>query len=295
MGSTVETILEELESGHGFRVCPQYKFHLYVNTAPCGDARIFSPHEETEGGEKHAKRRNRGLLRAKVEPGEGTIPIKAGSDHLQTWDAVIQGEPLRTMSCSDKIARWNVVGIQGALLSHFLEPVYLESVIIGSLFNEAHVYRALCGRMEQTLEGIPPPFHLQKPKMEKVNFTEPRLPQRAPLISANWDCEREKLEILNAMTGQQEGETSSILCKRQFLSRFIELLDDLPTLTEIDVKATKSLSYGEIKAQATNFQVSKRAVVTAFARAGFGHWIGKPIEEDTFYLSTAGQATHLAQ
>ncbi|XP_071545529.1 double-stranded RNA-specific editase Adar-like isoform X3 [Panulirus ornatus] len=191
-GSTVETILEELESGHGFRVCPQYKFHLYVNTAPCGDARIFSPHEETEGGEKHAKRRNRGLLRAKVEPGEGTIPIKAGSDHLQTWDAVIQGEPLRTMSCSDKIARWNVVGIQGALLSHFLEPVYLESVIIGSLFNEAHVYRALCGRMEQTLEGIPPPFHLQKPKMEKVNFTEPRLPQRAPLISANWDCGKQK-------------------------------------------------------------------------------------------------------
>ncbi|XP_071546069.1 double-stranded RNA-specific editase 1 isoform X2 [Panulirus ornatus] len=284
-GMPSETVFEELEDQKGFRVCPKYKFHLYINTAPCGDARIFAPHEEeADRTDRHPNRQSRGLLRTKIESGEGTIPIKAGADNIQTWDGVLQGERLRTMSCSDKIARWNVVGLQGALLSHFFEPVYLESIVLGSLFSASHMYRAVCGRIEQTVQGLPPPYKLNQPKMNQGSSTESRQPQKAPTISVNWDCEGNHLEVLNAMTGRQEGENSSRLCKRRFLTKFMDLLDTLPTITDVEPGAAKCLSYGEVKALASDYQLSKQAVVKAFARAGLGPWVGKPMEGDSFYI-----------
>lgn len=76
-GVPEDSIFESLEETKGYRVKSQYKFHLYINTAPCGDARIFAPHEEeADQTDRHPNRQSRGLLRTKIESGEGTIPIK---------------------------------------------------------------------------------------------------------------------------------------------------------------------------------------------------------------------------
>jgi len=61
--------------------------------------------------------------------GEGSIP--AEQNKFQTWIGLQFGNRLRTMCCSDKILKWNVVGLQGALLSHLVEPIYLSSISVG--------------------------------------------------------------------------------------------------------------------------------------------------------------------
>ena len=72
-GYEEESIFEKKESGlYGLR--DYVEFHLYINTSPCGDARIFSPHEQVSGeGDKHPGRKKRGLLRVKLENGEGLL------------------------------------------------------------------------------------------------------------------------------------------------------------------------------------------------------------------------------
>lgn len=81
-----ESILEPVKKG--FKLKQGIQFHLYINTAPCGDARIFSPHEENDSIDKHPNRRARGQLRTKIESGEGTIPVKS-NEGIQTWDGVM--------------------------------------------------------------------------------------------------------------------------------------------------------------------------------------------------------------
>lgn len=48
-----KSIFVQCEKG-GYRLKHNVQFHLYISTSPCGDARIFSPHEAgVEGTEHH--------------------------------------------------------------------------------------------------------------------------------------------------------------------------------------------------------------------------------------------------
>ena len=65
----------------------------------------------------------------------------------------------RLATCSDKVARWNVLGLQGGLLKAVLPaPIYLRSITIGHKFSRPHATRALCCRLQglqQDLRMLP--------------------------------------------------------------------------------------------------------------------------------------------
>ncbi|KAH8415378.1 hypothetical protein KR222_006318, partial [Zaprionus bogoriensis] len=254
-------------------------FHLYINTAPCGDARIFSPHENDTGVDKHPNRKARGQLRTKIESGEGTIPVKS-SDGIQTWDGVLQGQRLLTMSCSDKIARWNIVGIQGSLLSSIIEPVYLHSIVLGSLLHPEHMYRAVCGRIEKSIQGLPPPFHLNKPRLALVTSAEPRNQAKAPNFGINWTIGDTELEVVNSLTGRTIGGQVSRITKQAFFDKYGFLMKNLPGMTNRKVNK----DYGETKAEVKDYQTAKQELFSAFKREDLGSWLKKPIEQDQFGL-----------
>jgi double stranded RNA-specific editase B len=52
-----------------FRIKTNIKFHLYISSAPCGDGRIFSMHDNISA-DNHPNRKVRGLLRTKLESGK---------------------------------------------------------------------------------------------------------------------------------------------------------------------------------------------------------------------------------
>lgn len=55
-----------------------------------------------------------------------------------------------------------MVGIQGSLLSIFVEPIYFSSIILGSLYHGDHLSRAMYQRISN-IEDLPPLYTLNKP------------------------------------------------------------------------------------------------------------------------------------
>ncbi|TMW54030.1 hypothetical protein DOY81_000898 [Sarcophaga bullata] len=269
-------------SQYPFALKPNVKFHLYVNTAPCGDARFFSFNSNNRNNKEPSNFNSTqyGQLRTKVEGDMGTKLVGSGY-YNQTWDGVLLGERLLTMSCSDKIARWNVVGIQGSLLSQFTEPIYLSSIVLGSLFNGEHLYRAACGRIQNTLNSLPPTYFLNRPLLGRTSSDKRRDINRVPSIGINWTLGDNDIEIISLPSGRQINNETSDLSKQRFFSKYITLVRHIPNNSGVYV----STNYAKAKQKSEHFQATKYALMAAFHHAGLGNWIKKPMEQNEFTIN----------
>eukprot|EP00794_Sanderia_malayensis_P016706 gene16706-18400_t len=275
-------------------------FHLYISTAPCGDGALFSPRDSAtedpsavaDAPRDHApvfSSKQQGLLRTKIEDGEGTIPIDP-NDGPQTWDGIVMGKRLRTMSCTDKVCRWNVLGLQGALLSHLIDPIYLETITLGYLYDHGHLSRAVCCRLQRNNEidnNLPMPFYLNHPWLGRVTaYDPPRETEKTNNLSINWFEGCEGVEITDGRSGccltrSDNAPMSSRLCKASLYQHFKQICAKTTILHHL----MEFNTYREAKEHAQDFQKAKQVMNKQFTDSRFGTWVKKPRELELFDVS----------
>eukprot|EP00758_Cryptobia_borreli_P003563 Tbor_TRINITY_DN3831_c0_g1::TRINITY_DN3831_c0_g1_i1::g.5698::m.5698 len=95
-----------------------------------------------------------------------------------------------TLTCSDKIALWNAVGVQGKRLmaTGIMPPVYLDIIVVGRKFSRMHLQRAVCCRLQELPpEGV---FSLHHPTVLRsgIKLNEDNVEQDSKASFSNNTC-----------------------------------------------------------------------------------------------------------
>lgn len=113
------------------------------------------------------------------------------------------------------------------------------------------MFRACCGRIETALQGLPPPYYLNKPKFALVTSAETRNQIKAPNFGINWIFHLKSVEVVNSLTGKTMNGQVSRITKQAFFDKYVSLIKRLPNGNIRQIRG----DYGDAKMVARDYQV----------------------------------------
>ena len=163
--------IEEHVSGK-YRLRDTVRIHMYISTVPCTSIEsIVIAYSDHAGGDASmrflASSQDPEMAQLKdstpFETQSSDMPWRGRNNYhcygvLRTKPGRADSPTTASMSCSDKIAAWNVLGLQGALGSLLFTQLCVDSIVIGEVSQDIRdtvlddCRRAFWGRI-QDLEG----------------------------------------------------------------------------------------------------------------------------------------------